>query len=194
MSDIPRPPEAATQASEVRLRLWPALLIVIVQLAAVLWTLFMGATNTQGMIGFIAVPVLGLLLLVIWWLAASRAPWRSRLLGLLLVIAALTGIVGTQTAWKAFILLAAIPTLTTALVVMDGDDIPAPLVSAQVGAGHDRGRLRAVLLPAPCGRAQQQSYARAFVAVGAPRRANAKNRFRERRRRDGGVARTGGTG
>ena len=108
--------EITPQHTEVRLRLWPAILIVVVHLSVSLWTLFMGATNKQSMIGFIAAPVLALLLLIIWWLAASRAPWRSRLVGLLLVVAALLWTAGTQRANAPFLLLAVLPVLTTVVV------------------------------------------------------------------------------
>ncbi len=116
MSDSNHASEVVQPTPEVRLRLWPAVLIATVHLPVSLWTLFLGATNLQSMIGLIAAPILALLLLVIWWLAASRAPWRSRLLGLLLVVAALLLIVGTQTDHKPLVLLAALPTMTTALV------------------------------------------------------------------------------
>lgn len=115
--EVARPPESAQCKPEVRLRLWPALLIVIVHLCVSLWALFLGATNMDGMIGFIGAPVLALLLLLIWWLAASRAPWRSRVVGVLLAAAALGCAAGAQRGNASLILLAAMPALTTAVVV-----------------------------------------------------------------------------
>jgi outer membrane protein assembly factor BamB len=116
MSDIPRLPEVAPLTPEVRLRLWPAVLIVIIHVSVALYTLYFGATNTESMIGFIGAPVLALLLLLVWWLAASRAPWRSRLVGVLLAAAALGCAAGAQKGNPSFILLAVIPALTTAVV------------------------------------------------------------------------------
>ncbi len=116
MTDPTSPTEIIPEAKEVRLRLWPAIVIVVVHLSVSLYTLYFGATNAQSMVGFIGAPILALLLLAVWWLAASRAPWRSRLLGFLLVVAAILWIVGTQKAHNPMLLLAALPTLTTGLV------------------------------------------------------------------------------
>ena len=116
MTDPTCLPATIPPTPEIRLRLWPAVLIVNAHLSISLYTLYFGATNKQSMVGFIGVPVLALLLLIVWWLAASRAPRRDRFAGLLLVAAALLLVFGTQEIRKPFILLAAIPGTTTAIV------------------------------------------------------------------------------
>ena len=68
------------------------------------------------MAGFIAAPILALLLLVVWWGAASRAPWRARIAGVLLTVAAILWAFATQKTGGQFLLLAFLPTLTTATV------------------------------------------------------------------------------
>src|SRR6266446_6779761 len=65
------------------LRAWPAFLLVLLMLA----TRFGPGISEEGAAKYwmVAVfgPLLGCLLLLIWWLAASRATWRERLLGFL---------------------------------------------------------------------------------------------------------------
>jgi outer membrane protein assembly factor BamB len=116
MTDIDQISETPAARPEPRLRLWPALLIVAVHLSVSLYTLYFGATNTQSMVGFIGAPIVALLLLTVWWLAASRAPWRSRLVGLLMTAVALLCTFAIQGANGQFHLLFTIPVMTTVLV------------------------------------------------------------------------------
>lgn len=79
-----------TPASQVTLRLWPALTIVLL-----MWGVMIGSallfpeTMIQFMSAFMG-PQVALLLMVLWWLFASRVPWRERLIGLA-ICAALIG-------------------------------------------------------------------------------------------------------
>src|SRR5262245_33857528 len=65
------------------LRAWPAFLLALLMLA----TRFGPDISEEGATKYWMVsvfgPLLGCLLLVIWWLAASRATWRERLFGFL---------------------------------------------------------------------------------------------------------------
>jgi outer membrane protein assembly factor BamB len=63
-------------------------------------------------------PLFGSLLLCLWWLAASRVPWRSRLVGVALFLAAIvaTGYAVHDT-MKSSILFFALPTVTTGVIV-----------------------------------------------------------------------------
>jgi outer membrane protein assembly factor BamB len=70
------------------LRAWPALLLALLMLAA----RFGPSLSEEGAAKYwmfsVFGPLLGCLLLFIWWLAASRATWRERLLGFLGLVAA----------------------------------------------------------------------------------------------------------
>jgi len=55
-----------------------------------------GRTNIHNAIALGLVPGVAALLFLVWWLAASRARWRTRLAGLALVIAAIAGVVFSQ--------------------------------------------------------------------------------------------------
>jgi|GEM_PF-6360755 len=74
-----------TQQKTTSLQLWPAAAIV-----ATMWTVIKGTqwfapgTMLQFMSGFFA-PQACAALLVLWWLFASRAAWRERLVGLALI-------------------------------------------------------------------------------------------------------------
>lgn len=82
--------------SHVRLRIWPALLIVIAQVVTTVGLSSFGSTVIQNVVAYAVAPAIALILLIIWWLAASRAPRRDRIIGLVLFIGVLVGIVFTQ--------------------------------------------------------------------------------------------------
>ena len=106
--------------AETKLRLWPALLIAALQmLLAVLFSRF-GSTIVQDVIAFEVVPGAATILLVIWWLALSRAPLRDRLMGFALWIAALLCIVFTQKnpMLGAALLVFALPAMTTCIAAL----------------------------------------------------------------------------
>ncbi|HUW60683.1 MAG TPA: PQQ-binding-like beta-propeller repeat protein [Candidatus Bathyarchaeia archaeon] len=102
----------------IRLRIWPALLIVIVNLSVALAAWRFGTTNIHAMVGFIIVPILAAVLLIIWWLAASRAPVRDRWAGFALVAAVLFWVYITQKSNGELLLMAAVPTITTGVVAL----------------------------------------------------------------------------
>ncbi|MCW8133701.1 MAG: PQQ-binding-like beta-propeller repeat protein [Planctomycetota bacterium] len=74
--------EAAARPASPNLRLWPAVAIVVL-----MWTGYYlpgylePGTFTQFM-GLMWSPIVGALLMLLWWLFLSRIPWKERLIGL----------------------------------------------------------------------------------------------------------------
>ncbi len=103
-------------------RVWPAVLIALAQLLASRGFGAVVSTNIQ--IGMVLglIPLASALLLLVWWLAASRTPWRDRLAGTGLFIVALASAVGSQPtlALGALLLTLVLPacTLTLALTLV----------------------------------------------------------------------------
>src|SRR5687768_14294396 len=99
VQETPRPEQSPGQpvalpASMRRLRVWPAVAIVVLGLAATWLPGFIApATPWQFMAMFFG-PMATAALVAIWWLAASRASWCEKLAGLALFAA-----VGAATAF-----------------------------------------------------------------------------------------------
>jgi outer membrane protein assembly factor BamB len=129
-------PDTGTEAPPARLRLWPAVLIVAAHVVVTLAVWRFGSTNEHSAIGFIAAPLLATALLCLWWLFASRAPWRARLLGFALFVAATAGIVLLQPAHGVMMLMFALPALTIGVVIL--------LVLISGASGKVQGRVAAV--------------------------------------------------
>jgi outer membrane protein assembly factor BamB len=71
------------------LRTWPALVLVMLMVAARFGPAYLeGGLSNYWMIAVFG-PLLGCVLMLIWWLTASRATWKERVFGFLGVIAAL---------------------------------------------------------------------------------------------------------
>src|SRR6267142_3195094 len=71
------------------LRVWPAVLLPGLMLAARFGpALFEGGASSYWMVAVFG-PLLCCLLILIWWLTASRATWKERLFGFLGLIAGL---------------------------------------------------------------------------------------------------------
>src|SRR5258706_4218708 len=68
------------------LRAWPAFLLAILILAARFGPAVLEEGTKYWMVAVFG-PLLGCLLLLIWWLAASRATWRERFFGFLGLVA-----------------------------------------------------------------------------------------------------------
>ena len=84
------PPSLTAPAKVRSLRVWPALLLVALMIGARYGPAFLeGGLSTYLMIAVLG-PVLGALLLVIWWVTASRATGKERLFGFLGLIGSLT--------------------------------------------------------------------------------------------------------
>ncbi len=117
IADSSNPDEADGRGTETSLRIWPAVLIVAAHFVVVLVAKFAGATTLGDMAAFGYAPLAAAGLLALWWLLASRAPQRDRALGLLLFTVALGAVYLSHPRDGVFILIAALPTATTSLVV-----------------------------------------------------------------------------
>ena len=96
------------------LRIWPALVILLLQFAASRLVSLFGSTNIHSAVGLAVVPLAGAVLLALWWLAASRAPVLDRILGLLLLVALLWGVKYSR---GIMLLTFAVPAMTTGMVL-----------------------------------------------------------------------------
>lgn len=81
---------------ETRLRVWPAAIIALAHLIAAWAFSYFGSTNIHSAIALGGVPLVSSLLLIVWWLAASRAPRKDRWIGLALFLAAVAAVVFSQ--------------------------------------------------------------------------------------------------
>jgi hypothetical protein len=96
------------------LRIWPALVILLVQFIASQIVSFFGSTNIHSAVGLAVVPLAAAVLLAIWWLLLSRVPVLDRILGLLLMVALLFGVKYSR---GVMLLTFAVPAMTTGFVL-----------------------------------------------------------------------------
>jgi len=85
-----------TSGSPVRLRIWPAVLVAVLQAVAAWLFARFGTTNIHSAMELGVVPAVSLLLLLVWWLGLSRTLLRSRLVGTALFFLAAAAIVFSQ--------------------------------------------------------------------------------------------------
>lgn len=113
-------PPAPAQNGAVRLRVWPAVATVAIAAVSGYAVSLFASTNEQTVLAFGVIPGVCVLLLVVWWLAASGAPARDRCLGFLLLIGALAWVVFTQPSLVggAMLLAYAAPALTAGATVL----------------------------------------------------------------------------
>ncbi len=111
-------PDSNRPCAKVKLRIWPSVVIVLVYFAVRLGISFFGSTNIHNVLGLAVAPISAALLLTIWWLVASRAPKRDRMIGLALFVGVLLWIVFSQESNGALLLAVALPTLTTGVVAI----------------------------------------------------------------------------
>jgi outer membrane protein assembly factor BamB len=108
-----------TSSPPLRLRLWPAIVIIVLQAGIILVPGWIAPGSFPHFICMIVGPLLGALLLSVWWLLASRVPLLDRFLGVGLFIAATVaagyGMHKTMTAGTVFY---ALPTSTTGVVLV----------------------------------------------------------------------------
>ena len=83
------PRDSAPAAKFRTLRAWPALLLVVLMVMARFGPAYMEGGPAENWMIAVFGPLLCCVLILIWWLAASRATWRERVLGFLGVIAGL---------------------------------------------------------------------------------------------------------
>ena len=123
MSDTQRETENVasnvTQEYGIRLRIWPAVLVVLAQVIAVLLFNQFGRTNIHNGIALGGIPLVATILLLLWWLAASRVPWRSRLIGFVLFALAVAAIIFSQStvSMGGMLLAVALPYMAYAFVI-----------------------------------------------------------------------------
>src|SRR4051794_39106308 len=83
-----RPSSPDGSRKQVRpLRAWPAVLLALLMLAARFGPGFLEDGAAKYWMVAVFGPLLACLLLLIWWLAASRATWRERVFGFLGLVA-----------------------------------------------------------------------------------------------------------
>lgn len=104
----------------IRVRIWPAVLISLAYFAVSYAFRVLGSTNIQSVLESGGVPLISTLLLIIWWLAASRAPKRDRWAGLGLFFAALAVVVFSQkpVSLGAMLLMLALPVIANGAVAV----------------------------------------------------------------------------
>jgi outer membrane protein assembly factor BamB len=83
-------PRGSASAAKFRtLRVWPALLLVVLMVMARFGPAYMEGGQSDNWMIAVFGPLLCCVLILIWWLAASRATWKERVFGFLGVIAGL---------------------------------------------------------------------------------------------------------
>ena len=84
------PVESPAASAVVVPRVWPVVTIVAIQLAAMVGTSWFAPETMAHVVGLFLSPIAGSVLVLLWWLLASRVPWKDRLVGVS-VVAAATG-------------------------------------------------------------------------------------------------------
>ncbi|HPO13358.1 MAG TPA: PQQ-binding-like beta-propeller repeat protein [Candidatus Hydrogenedentes bacterium] len=127
MADITNQNEAAAETAHTennqqdngsQVRIWPAVLIVLVYAAVAYGFSLLSSTAVQSVIGLAGVPLVALVLLIIWWFAASRVPMRDRMAGLVVFVAAQAVVVLSQKANGPILLAYSIPAMMTGAVAV----------------------------------------------------------------------------
>ena len=115
-----REASSASNNQDVHVRIWPAILIALAHLAAAYAFARLGTTNIQNAIALGGVPLISTILLLIWWLVASRTPLLDRLIGLVLFIAAAAAVIFSQksTGLGGMLMALALPYMTIGMVVV----------------------------------------------------------------------------
>ena len=73
---------------EPRPRLWPGVVIIVVQWLIILIPASVAPMTMAHFFGWFIGPMVGAVALVVWWLFASRVPWVDRRLGLFVCVLA----------------------------------------------------------------------------------------------------------
>ncbi|MBW7864061.1 MAG: PQQ-like beta-propeller repeat protein [Candidatus Hydrogenedens sp.] len=112
-------PETQTPARRCP-RVWPAAVILALQFLSQWVYAKFSTTNVQSGIELGAFTLFGTLLLIVWWLGFSRTPWRDRLLGVALFVAAVAAVVLSQAnaAYGAMLLVYAVPRMLAGVVAL----------------------------------------------------------------------------
>ena len=86
-ADLQNASSAPAIRAEPRVRLWPALIFVVLQWAALMLPRYFVPGSEWHFYGMMGGPTVGLLGVLAWWLFASRVPWRDCLVGLAIFVA-----------------------------------------------------------------------------------------------------------
>lgn len=114
---VKAPEQGSTAPKGARpIRMWPAVAIVVAYYVTLIVSLSM-PTLMGNMIGVVLAPMAIGLLLPIWWLTASRAAIRERLIGAVLYAGVLVWVVKSQPANGERLLQIASPVLVTSIVL-----------------------------------------------------------------------------
>lgn len=102
-----------------RLRLWPLVVIVVLQWLAMLVPAWLAPATTLHFFGGFLGPLVGGAAVAAWWLFASRLTWTDRWLGLAVFIAsiAVTWLLADPSFELIWLLLHGLPIATTALTI-----------------------------------------------------------------------------
>lgn len=88
--------ELAHDTPQIRITLWPAVLLALVHVACLAYTFIVANTLMQFMIASMLVPLGVLIGLVIWWMLCRKIPMKQRLAGVALVVLVLAWIILTH--------------------------------------------------------------------------------------------------
>jgi outer membrane protein assembly factor BamB len=112
--------EKTAATKDVRPRVWPAAIISFAYLATIGGFAFFDPTSDLHTIASLIAPAVALLLMIIWWIAASRVPWRDRLFGFVLLLVATAAMIFTQKSvlFGALLLVVAMPVVTNGIVAL----------------------------------------------------------------------------
>lgn len=118
--------KASSGIPEVRVRIWPALLIALAEGVLILAVSPYASTIIHNILVFMVVPFMATVLLAVWWLWASRTPLRDRVTGLALFGAALLWVLLTQRSLLngALLLMYALPALSVTVVLVMAVSLP----------------------------------------------------------------------
>lgn len=115
----PQPnPGDVSVAKEPQLRLWPGVLIIALQWSVVLLSGWLAPGTMAAFMGIMWSPIVGSLLLIVWWLFASRLPVRQRwiLFAACAAIGTVAFFISDPTYGFLAMLLYSLPTVTTGWV------------------------------------------------------------------------------
>ena len=79
-----------------QIRIWPAILIALAQITAIMLFARFGRTNIHNGIALGGIPAVSFILILVWWLGFSRVPWRSRLVGFVMFCLAVAAVIFSQ--------------------------------------------------------------------------------------------------
>lgn len=91
--------------------------VVIIQLAVMFGFNAFGSTNVQNIFGLGLAPLVAAILLSIWWLRSKGVPRRDRLIGFIAFLAVIVFIVLLHGQNGMYLLILALPVLTTAIIL-----------------------------------------------------------------------------